>query len=137
MSLHDTALFTMVNDRMRWLTQRQRVIGQNIANANTPDYEARDLRPLNFRDSLRQADMSLTLAQTSSGHIPASTARDAYRTAANRAPYETTPDGNRVVLEEQLVKMNQVQQNYTLSLRIFQKYTQLYRTVAGGGQGGG
>ena len=136
MALHDTSLFSMVNDRMRWLTQRQRVIGQNIANANTPDYQGSDLRPLSFRDSLRKADVSMPLVQTSDAHVAASTARDAFKTAASRSPYEVTPDGNQVILEEQMIKMNQTQQDYTLSLRIFQKYTNLYKTVSGAGQGG-
>ena len=42
----------MLRERMTWLNQRQDVLSQNVANADTPGYVARDLKPLDFDDML-------------------------------------------------------------------------------------
>ncbi|MEY8879140.1 MAG: flagellar basal body rod protein FlgB [Leptothrix sp. (in: b-proteobacteria)] len=51
--------------------ERQRLIASNIANADTPDYVARDM---DFAATLRQATgqqaPAATLATTAAGHIP-------------------------------------------------------------------
>ena len=38
----------MLRERMSWLNARQDVLSQNVANADTPGYTARDLKPLDF-----------------------------------------------------------------------------------------
>lgn len=137
MPIRDTALMTMISDKSHWLTQRQRVIAQNVANANTPDYQARDLVPISFRDSLRQAERNLQLQQASTGvGFAASTAPDDFRVDRGRASYEVSPDKNQVVLEEQIVKMNQTQSEYVLALNLRRKFSQMYRTALGTPGGG-
>jgi len=42
-------LFHLLGQRMDWLGQRQKVLAQNIANADTPDYVPHDLKPQEFR----------------------------------------------------------------------------------------
>ena len=37
------ALFRLAEQRLAWLDRRQEVLAQNIANADTPGYAARDL----------------------------------------------------------------------------------------------
>ena len=44
MNLPDIPLFAMLRERMSWLNQRQGVLSQNVANADTPGYGARDLK---------------------------------------------------------------------------------------------
>ena len=48
MDLQNLTLFQMSEEKMRWLAQRQSVLSENIANANTPDYMPSDLKPLKF-----------------------------------------------------------------------------------------
>lgn len=136
MSLKGTVLMSMVTDKMSWLTQRQRVLSQNVANADTPDYKAKDLRALDFRESLRATQRNVPLRQTSPMHVTASTAKDAFQLQNNRSPYEISPDGNRVVLEEQMFKLNETQNDYQLATRLFRKYGQMYKVALGrpGGQ---
>lgn len=131
MPLKDTALFMMTGDRMRWLTQRQRVLAQNIANANTPGYQARDLRALDFRDALRETQSNLRLDVAEGASFAAKTNTDAYKIQKNRYPYEVTPDDNAVIMEEQVMKLNQTQSDYQLATKIFRKYTDLYKAALG------
>lgn len=44
MNLKSMPLFGLMGRRMAWLTQRQMVLSQNIANADTPGYKPKDLR---------------------------------------------------------------------------------------------
>lgn len=134
MPLKDTALMLMTGERMRWLTQRQSVLAQNVANANTPDYAAQDLRALDFRTALRETQSSLRLAQVDGESVVAGNNTDAYRIQRNRAPYEVTPDENGVILEEQVLKLNQTQGDYQLATQIFRKYGQLYNIALGRGE---
>ena len=52
MDLSRTPLYAMITQRMGWLTERQRVISQNVANADTPGYQARDV---DFKTALAEA----------------------------------------------------------------------------------
>lgn len=131
MPLKDTALFMMTGDRMRWLTQRQRVLAQNIANANTPGYQAQDLRALDFRDALRETQSNLRLDTAQGASFAAKTSADTFKVQSNRYPYEVTPDDNAVIMEEQVMKLGQTQADYQLATKIFRKYTDLYKAALG------
>ncbi|RYF10860.1 MAG: hypothetical protein EOO77_20625, partial [Oxalobacteraceae bacterium] len=41
----DIGLFRLAEKRLNWVEQRQQVLAQNIANANTPNFKARDVSP--------------------------------------------------------------------------------------------
>ena len=116
---------------MRWLTQRQRVLAQNIANANTPGYQAQDLRALDFRDALRETQSNLPLETAQGASFAAKTSADTFKVQSNRYPYEVTPDDNAVIMEEQVMKLGQTQADYQLATRIFRKYTDLYKAALG------
>src|SRR3546814_16069777 len=64
-------LFNLLGKRMEWLGQRQKVLAQNIATADTPDYVPHDLKPQEFRRMVeRQAAATLHTAATRPGHPP-------------------------------------------------------------------
>src|SRR6185436_13414006 len=52
-SISDMPLLAMLKERMSWLSARQNVLAQNVANVDTPGYTARDLKPINFDDILQ------------------------------------------------------------------------------------
>src|SRR3954471_21691434 len=49
MNLDDIPLFSMLRSRLGYLNQRQQVVAQNIANADTPSYTPRDLSGFSFK----------------------------------------------------------------------------------------
>ena len=49
MAFADLPLVGMLKTRMRWLESRQKILSENVANAETPGYRERDLRPLDFK----------------------------------------------------------------------------------------
>lgn len=137
MGMGNTTLFGMMTEKMTWLGQRQRVLAQNVANADTPDYNARDLKPLNFKDSMSRQAAPVSLAVSDPRHValPQDTAR--FRENQEQKSYEVSIDENSVVLEEQMMKLSQTAGDFTLATNIYRKYMQLHRAALGrGGQGG-
>ena len=97
MSLDDLTLFNAVKKRLAWVTQRQEVLSQNVANADTPDYKAKDLRPFKFRDILRQETMQINMDASGEGHIGGQRRRIRdFSEQVVRMPYETAPGGGTV-----------------------------------------
>ena len=81
--------------------QRQQVLAANIANADTPNYKARDF---DFSTALRDAvagrqGADLTLAVTSSGHLPGSSAGGVSARLMYRTPAQAAIDGNTVEMD--------------------------------------
>ena len=52
--LNNLKLFQMALTKMDWASARQKVLAQNVANADTPDYKEKDLKALNFKSVLRE-----------------------------------------------------------------------------------
>lgn len=133
MDLDSIPVFRMMQDKMSWLTQRQRVLAQNIANADTPGYGAEDLKPIDFtRDNGRSA-FALTLTTTDEAHFRSLGPDDRFKVEREDKPYEVSPSKNSVVLEEQLVKVAQTAADYNLVTGLYRKHTQMLRIALGRG----
>jgi flagellar basal-body rod protein FlgB len=119
-------LFALAEQKLDWIDARQRVLAQNIANADTPGYQARDLA--SFGDYLSQSDVSLT--RTSNLHL-AGFALPASGSAAV-AP-EQAPDGNAVGLEAEMTKVADGETSQALVGNLWKSYMNMYMTALGHG----
>jgi flagellar basal-body rod protein FlgB len=59
MAIPDLPILSMLRTRMQWHQERQRVLAENVANAETPRYRARDLAPPNFASTLQRVSISM------------------------------------------------------------------------------
>lgn len=134
------ALIASIKLSMKALSQRQQVIAQNLANSETPGFKAREtVAP----------DFSKLLAAQGEGGAPR-VARPQVRISAGMAALgarppaggsiiadgdtgETKPDGNNVVLEEQMLKLGQVQSDFAAVTSIYRKQMGMLKTAAGRG----
>ena len=117
---------------MGWLARRQEVLAQNIANADTPLYKPNDLKPMDFQAYLSGKPNRIPLATTNPRHIAGT--RDAmspFAAQQNQAPYETAPDGNAVVLEEQMGKVSETQLQHSLSTELYRKHIGMIKMALG------
>jgi flagellar basal-body rod protein FlgB len=134
MDLGKLTLFKLVGARMSYLGERQKVLAENIANADTPQYRPSDLKKLDFQGILR-GDQRLKMAATHNVHLQGAAHQN--RFAVEKTPlgktYETSPNGNAVVLEEQMLKVADVQSNYALAANLYQKNIAMLRTAIGKG----
>lgn len=135
MSSESLGLFKALGAKMDYLNQRQRVISQNIANADTPGYKPQDLLPVDFNTVLRDVTQTngVRVETTDGMHMPRPLKIDDAKERKQKETYEVAPAGNAVIMEEQLIKANQTVSDYTLMTNIYQKQVQMMKTALGRG----
>jgi len=130
MGVDDIPLFSALRGRLGWLAERQRVVAQNVANADTPGYAARDLvRPPDFAEALQGA-RGVQMMRTSASHIPSSPGASTPFVVERTPDSETTPDGNSVVVEEQMLRMAESRMDYDAAIGFYQKSLNMLRLAA-------
>jgi flagellar basal-body rod protein FlgB len=135
MDIKEPALNRMMKGHMKYMTERQRVLAQNIANIDTPGYKARDLEKVDFGKLTQQSMARISMRQTSPMHLtPLAPKSSDFRDRKDDATFETTPTQNNVVLEDQMAKISDTGAHFNLSSSMLRKYTQLYRRAAGSNQ---
>ncbi len=129
MSVTDLPLFAMLKTRMYWLEERQKLLAENVANADSPGHRGRDLKQLDFNTALRST-ASVTLAATAPGHL--GTGGDNTESApVRRGGFETTSNGNAVVLEEEMMKVEQNQMDHQAATALYARGLNLIKTALG------
>jgi flagellar basal-body rod protein FlgB len=131
MGLAAMPLFAALTEKMKWHQARQFILAENVANAETPGYRARDLKPVDFAAQLGAS--SVRLAATSDRHIAAGSGRtQGQGFSAGRAQgYEITPSGNDVSLEDEMMKVTANQMDYQAATTLYTRSLRLIRTALG------
>jgi flagellar basal-body rod protein FlgB len=125
MDLLQTGPVALAERRLSWLDARQRLLAQNIANADTPGFRAQDAVP--FADILSRRLRAPAVVQTDARHIAPT--RAAHAVTARTA--ERTPNGNTVSLDEQAIRMAETDNAHALAMGLHRKYLGLFRTALG------
>ncbi len=134
MTIENISLFQAMNAKMSYLAERQKIISQNVANADTPGYMAQDLGKVDFSklvENISKDKMHVSMESSNPGHLAAPDQSPNPKMAKSKSPYEVKPDGNSVVLEEQMVKSSDVQMNYTLMLNLYRDASDMIKTSIG------
>jgi len=121
--------------QMHFLSQRQRVVAQNIANSETPGFKAQDVTAPDFADVLGSSGTTRIAAPrvAATAGMVALGARTGVNPGVVTDPdtFETKPDGNTVTLEDQLLKMGQIQADFAAVTNIYRKQQALLQTALG------
>lgn len=120
----DIGLFSLAERRLAWVDQRQALLSQNVANADTPGYRSRDLTP--FAAHLGR----LGLNPSGSGAASLGTSVSAPGMGTDQA-HERAVDGNSVGLEDQLAKIADSDGTQQLVTGLYHKYMGLFMTALG------
>lgn len=136
MSIQNLPLMRAMAAKMMYLEKRQGVISQNIANADTPNFQSKDLTKVNFGSVLKDLTSTkgipdVNLVTTSPMHLGAPNEMAGAKDRADKLTYEVAPDKNGVVIEEQMVKANETQMDYNLMTSLMTKTANLYKTALG------
>jgi flagellar basal-body rod protein FlgB len=130
-----------VTQAMRHLSDRQSVTAQNIANSETPGYRARDVEAPDFSGLIDavgggagapgvvRPQVQLTSGMAALG----ASAPSGGRVILDRNVSEIKPDGNNVTVEDQLLRMGQIQADFTALTGLYRKQMGLLRTALGKG----
>ncbi|EIZ78720.1 flagellar basal-body rod protein FlgB, putative [Novosphingobium sp. Rr 2-17] len=124
---------------MKNLSERQRVIAQNIANSDTPGFKAREVNAPSFSDLLPQDGSKPSVARPRISLTSGMSALGARQPMAGNivldsATSETKPDGNNVAIEDQLLKMGQIQADFATMTSLYRKQIGLLKSAIGRGQ---
>jgi flagellar basal-body rod protein FlgB len=122
---------------MRHLGERQKVIAQNLANSETAGYKAREVKTPDFAAMLgvRSGSPVARPSVQITGGMAALGARPTQAGSGveiDTHVSETKPDGNTVTIEDQMLKMGQVQADYATLTNIYRKQMSLLKTAIGG-----
>ncbi len=130
MDIADIPIFAMLRSRMGYLAQRQRVIAENVANADTPGFAPHDLKAFSFQARVQAAASASavapagTMAVTQRGHMQAPGTGQGLAAGVKSVKTndsEVTLSGNGVVLEEEMMKMTQARMDYDAAVSFYQK----------------
>jgi flagellar basal-body rod protein FlgB len=134
MALTDIPILAMLRTRLQWGQERQRVLAENVANADTPHYRARDLAPLKFEApaAVAAAPVSaVSLSRTASGHIAGIGPSNSPFRSESKGPYEVRPTGNTVNLEQEMMKVAANQMDYQAASALYIRSLSLIKTALG------
>ena len=131
MDVHDLPLLSMLRERMTWLNQRQDVLSQNVANADTPRYVARDLKTLDFDKMVGAASSGTKMMTTNAKHIALSSAHGGKFEDHETPDQESDPNGNAVSLEVEMIKVADTQAQYQAAANLYSKAIAMMRTAIG------
>ncbi len=130
MAITDISLFSMLRTRMHWHQERQKVLAENVSNADTAKYRPRDLAPPQF-DSRQPQATALGLSRTASGHIAASGGSGSQFEMARTGSYNVRPTGNAVNLEDEMIKVANNQMEYQQATTLYSRSLGLIKTAVG------
>lgn len=134
MAITDLPLLGMLKTRMRWHQARQSVLAENIANADTPDFRPSDLKPMDKGVAMRKPGLApVAAARTHKSHIagPVMGPQGSGFARTGAKGWETTPAGNSVVLEEQMIKVSANQFDFQMASTLYSRSLGLLKTAIG------
>jgi flagellar basal-body rod protein FlgB len=133
MNVPDVPLMSMLRERMSWLESRQNVLSQNVANADTPGFVARDLVPQDFESLLKNSGPSpfhVALAGSNAHHIGVTSASNDY-SSKETPDVEESLNGNSVSLEQEMIKVSDTQAQFQAATNLYSKALSMMRTALG------
>jgi flagellar basal-body rod protein FlgB len=134
MAISDIPILSMLRTRLEWAQERQKVLAENVANADTPGYRASDLAPLKFEDQPAVAPTTVagvTLARTESGHLAGVGLSSSPFRAESKGHYELRPTGNAVNVEEEMMKVASNNMDYQAATALYTRSLNLLKTALG------
>ena len=129
-------LLDMLRERMSWLNARQDTLSQNVANADSPGYLARDLKPMSFDDMMKRVnsgDQSSGLLTTDPHHINITGSQSGGFDGQDAPDTEASVTGNTVSLESEMIKVSDTQAQFQAASNLYSKALSMMRTAIGNG----
>ncbi|MEP0944744.1 MAG: flagellar basal body protein [Rhizobiaceae bacterium] len=128
--MHSVNLFELASQQAKWATVRQRVVANNIANANTNGFAPSDVAP--FKEVLSKSSSALTV--TNANHISSGPGRGEF----NVGEKETSADfigesGSKVSIEDELIAAGEVRRAYELNTAIIKSFHRMILMTTRGG----
>jgi flagellar basal-body rod protein FlgB len=134
MSINDLPVLSALRTKMQWHQERQRVLSENVANSDTPNFKPRDLvePKLDRTGGVTGSVGALAMMRTSGSHIGTSAGGPTFA-QDGKGGFQTRPAGNAVNLEDQMLKVSANQMDYAAATSLYSKSLHLLKTAIGKG----
>ena len=133
MDLNNLALFRMVDKQRSYLSERQKVLATNVANANTPNYLPKDIEKPDFSYELEQvSEKKLELTKTNPNHLDfpyQKPSASEFRVYTPKPQNPLSLDGNGVVIEDQLNEISKNKGDYNRMVTIYTSFRDMLKTA--------
>jgi flagellar basal-body rod protein FlgB len=124
-------LLNLLEGKMRYLGARQKVIAENVANADTPGFTPKDMKPFDQVLAAQKTQTSGAMASTDPNHLQAGhSVAKGLPQPIDSPDSETRMDGNSVVLEEEMMKMTEARTDYDTAVTLYMQSLNMIRTAA-------
>ncbi len=111
-------IFQIAGAKARHAAARQALIAENVANADTPGFRAKDLEP--FERSLKSAGVA--------------NGGDFYRTKTIESLGAASPNGNTVSVEDQMARAASAKRDHEFATTIYAKSLAMLRAALKSGR---
>ena len=129
MPISDISIFSMLRTKLHWHQERQRLLAENVANADTPDFRPNDLAPLKF-DAGPGGVAPVSLLRTRTAHLGGSNSADTFGLQAGGI-FDVVPTGNAVSLEDEMMKIAANQMDFQAATTLYTRGLGLIKTAIG------
>ena len=121
-------ILKMASAMARHAEERHRLLAENIANADTANYRAKDLEPFEEAYSRFSDRNGVTqdVLDTPDG-------KPIWRVETAAAPGALSPNGNSVSIEDQMMRSVEAQEEHQAALMIYKKAIDIMRISLGRG----
>jgi flagellar basal-body rod protein FlgB len=130
LAVTDLSIFSMLRTRMQWHQERQRLLAQNVANVDTPNFKPQDLAPLK-PERADTAMQPVTLQRSQPGHIVADGGVSGRSQAERLGNFAARQSGNVVHLEDEMIKVAANQMDYQAATTLYSRSLGLIKTAIG------
>ena len=128
MPISEIPIFSMLRTRMQWHQERQKVLADNVANSDTPNFRPRDLVEPKF-DAFGPAVPGASLVLTAAGHKAGTESTSTF--ARTDSGFQIRPAGNAVSLEDEMMKVANNQMDFQTVTGLYTKGLGLIKLAVG------
>ncbi len=128
MTVTDIGIFSILRTRMQWHQDRQKVLAENVANADTPNFRPRDLVEPKF-DGFGPMAPGVSLTRTNAAHQAGAESTSTFAHTVNG--FQIRPAGNAVSLEDEMMKVANNQMDFQAATALYTKGLGLLKLAVG------
>ncbi len=134
MDITGIPLFSMLKSRLNYVNAREKLISENVANADTSNFTPKDLQAFDTAKALEGAGPQTGVVRpemTEAGHLqPKNLQSQIQWKVVDTEDSQATLSGNKVTLEDEMAKMTNARMDYEAAVGFYQKAMGLLQMAA-------
>jgi flagellar basal-body rod protein FlgB len=129
MPIADIPIFSMLRTKLQWHQERQRLLAENVANADMPEFKPSDLAAPKFGVEA-SAVAPVALMRTSPAHLASADDAASFE-LQHGGSFDVVPTGNAVTLEDEMMKVAANQMDFQAATALYTRGLGLIKTAIG------